>query len=98
MSETAVQPPLPVWTVPERLAKARASAGISRDEMAHRLRVSERTIRNYENAKTAPTLAVMHFWAEITGVPLWWIEGSDSADMEAMSSSRCTAQSWLAAA
>lgn len=68
----------PVWTLGERLTKAREHAGISRDEMADRLGVTERTIRNYENDAVRITRATVLAYSAETRVPFGWIvEGLD---------------------
>lgn len=62
-----------MWTLGERLQKAREHAGISRDEMADRLGVSERTIRNYENEAVKVARAVVLAYSSETSVPLGWL-------------------------
>jgi len=69
----------PVWTIGERLEKARTHARIDRDEMADRLGVSERTIRNYENEAVRITRSVIIAYSVETLVPVdWLIEGATS--------------------
>jgi transcriptional regulator with XRE-family HTH domain len=76
----------PTWRLGERLAKARDHAGISRPEMADRLGVSERTIRNYENETVHVTRLIALGYAAETGVMVEWLMGSDDPDLR----SRCS--------
>lgn len=68
---------VPEWTLGERLRKAREEAGLDRDEMAARMQVSERTLRNWERDANLPrySLLIAKEWAEITQVDLAWLRG-----------------------
>lgn len=80
---------LPHWTLGERMSKARESAGMTRRQMADELRVSERTIRNYEGEHTRVTRDTVMAYAAITGVPVWWIE-ADGGSATPAPRSRCS--------
>jgi transcriptional regulator with XRE-family HTH domain len=77
----------PTWTLGERLAKARDHAGISRPEMADRLGVSERTIRNYENESVTVNRLIALAYSAETGVGVEWLLGSNDPELR----SRCFA-------
>lgn len=68
----------PRWTLGDRLGKARDHAGISKAEMAERLGVSERTIRNYENESVHVTRLIALAYAAETDVPVDWLMGGDA--------------------
>jgi transcriptional regulator with XRE-family HTH domain len=72
MSDTETRQESPVWTLGERLHKAREFAGITRTGMADRLGVSERTIRNYENEAVRVTRSIVLAYAAETMVPVDW--------------------------
>lgn len=67
--------PIPVWTLGDRLRKARVTAGLSVDAMADLLDVSRNTISNYEAERSHPRRATLIVWAQETGVPLSWLTG-----------------------
>lgn len=71
MSTTEV----PTWTLPERLAKAREFAHLDRFQMAERLGVTERTIRNWERGRIGPTRANVLAYSAVTHVPFVWLTG-----------------------
>jgi transcriptional regulator with XRE-family HTH domain len=64
---------IPTFTLGDRLAKARDTAGIKSQDMAKLLDVSRTTITNYESGRTVPTVTTVQRWSEITGVPASWI-------------------------
>lgn len=68
---------IPVWTLGERLTKAREHAGITIPDMARRLGVSDKTIRNWENQAVRITRATLIAYASETSVPIDWIVGDD---------------------
>ena len=88
---------LPTWTVGDRMVKAREHAGMTQQEMADALGIGRRTITRHETNDSPPRQMLLAY-AQVTGVPLWWIEVGDSADTQAVHMARCTAQSWLEAA
>lgn len=89
---TATSANVPVWTIGDRLAKARREAGIkSAKQMALLVGVDEKTIRNWENGTTRATHTACTTYAKITGYPVEWIEGPNfGGDDHAMRATRCT--------
>lgn len=67
-----------VWTLGDRLAKARRVAGVSRDEMAEYLGFSPQAVSNYEADRRVPKLGVIRLWAMRTGVELEWLRYGDT--------------------
>lgn len=64
---------IPVWTLGDKLRKARVDAGLEQAELASEIGVSRNTVRNYEAEKTAPRRPVLLAWAMRTGVSLEWL-------------------------
>lgn len=77
MTETSTAPALPVWSLGDRLRKAREHAGLSRDELADKLGVKKNSLWNWETNASQPRdlLDVVERWAQATGVPAAWIGG-----------------------
>lgn len=71
MSNTVI----PVWTLGDRLAKAREMAGISVQAMADQLKVARTTISNWEHDRVEVSRSVVIAYGLITGVPSEWLEG-----------------------
>lgn len=65
---------LPVWTVSDRLAKARETIGLTQEQMAGRIGVDRRSISKYETVGR-PRMTVVLAYSQVTGVPVWWLEG-----------------------
>lgn len=65
----------PVWTVGDRLTKAREWAGMTQADIAAALKIGRRSIVRYESSETPPRPVVIAYSA-VTGAPLWWIEGT----------------------
>jgi transcriptional regulator with XRE-family HTH domain len=75
----------PVWTLGDRLRKARSQAGIGSEQMAAIIGTSRGTISNYENDHTDIPVKAITKWATATGVSVTWLIGSDDPDLR----SRC---------
>nr|DAL28231.1 MAG TPA_asm: helix-turn-helix domain protein [Caudoviricetes sp.] len=71
-------PLIPVWTLGDRLRKAREAAGLDQTGMARRLGVSRGTVSNAERETVTPRRSVVMAWALATRVPLDWIEGKEN--------------------
>lgn len=70
----------PVWSVADRLRKARESAGLDQRELAERAGISRQTVSNAERGAGHPQRATLRVWAMATGVPLeWLLEGDKPA-------------------
>ena len=72
----------PAWTLGDRLAKARRSAGITTRDMAARLRVARQTVSNYEHDITRVPHAVVMVDADLTGVDETWLSEGDTLPFE----------------
>lgn len=68
-----MQQSLPVWTVGDRLAKARVFADLTQEQMAQQLDIGRRSIVRYESSGSPPRAIVLAYSA-VTRVPLWWFE------------------------
>lgn len=68
--------PLPIWTLGDRLAKAREHAGLTQLEMAERLQIGRRSITRYET-NSAPPRAIVLAYSTVTGIPMWWFDGPE---------------------
>ena len=79
---------LPTWTLGDRLRKARDHAGLSVQEMADDLGVSRTTISKYEHDATGkrgvPRMAILRY-ADVSGVPVEWIEDGATDSVEGAS-------------
>ena len=65
---------VPVWTVGDRLSKARDWAGLTQAQMATELRIGRRSVVRYESSATPPRSVVLAY-ATVTKVPIEWLEG-----------------------
>lgn len=66
---------IPVFTIGDRLQKSREEAGITVEQMAERLGVSKSSVSNYERDVTEMRPSKLSEWADVTGVPVWWLLG-----------------------
>jgi transcriptional regulator with XRE-family HTH domain len=64
---------VPEWTLGDRLRKARRRVEHKQEEIAGLLRISTRSIANYEGDITTPSYLVVKEWAQVTGVDLDWL-------------------------
>lgn len=64
---------VPIWTLGDRLRKAREHAGLEQLELAHDIGVSRNTVANYEHDKTKARRPVVLAWAVRCGVPMEWL-------------------------
>ena len=65
---------VPVFTVGDRLRKAREHLGMSQAEFALLTGISRRSISSYESGEAHPKRPVLFTWAAHTGVSMQWIE------------------------
>lgn len=75
MATVTALPRVPVWTLRDRIVKAREDAGLTQEEFARRARVGRRTIARWESSPNPPS-KIASIYAGVTGVPLWWFEGN----------------------
>jgi transcriptional regulator with XRE-family HTH domain len=64
---------VPVFTLADRLRKAREVLGVDQAELAEILGVSRSSVSNAETGSAVPRRITMRAWAEATGVPLEWL-------------------------
>lgn len=81
MPDISSHPDLPVWTLGDRLRKAREFAGLDQDELAERIGISRGTVSNYElgRGQRPPKRIVINAWAEVTNVPVSWLTDTEQA-------------------
>lgn len=65
---------IPVWTLPDRLRKARQHAGLRQADIAPLLFVGRSTIAAWENGVHQPGELQLMRWSDVTDVPLPWIK------------------------
>lgn len=65
---------VPVWTLGDRLRKAREDADIDIQDMAKRLGYHRNTITAYEADDRPPKAGLIRAWADICAVSLEWLE------------------------
>lgn len=70
----------PTFPVRYRLRLALELAEIEPDEAARRLGVHPNTIANYLAGRTRPKRMALAAIAQLTDVPLWWLEGYEDED------------------
>lgn len=71
---------IPTFTLGDRLAKSRDVAGLSVQQMARELGVSRNTVSGWEHDRVPATRATLLAYASVTGVPMWWLEGTEPPD------------------
>jgi len=65
-----------VWTLADRLIKARKMADLTQQEIADWCGISLRSVVNYEKSKGKPNRAVKMAWAARCGVSFDFLEGT----------------------
>lgn len=70
---------VPEWTQPDRLRKARETAGLTQAQLAQAIGVSQRSISAYESGASAPKRPVVLSWSFATAVPYEWLRTGYSA-------------------
>lgn len=65
---------VPVWTMGDRLRKARAMSGLTLREFADQIGVSHGSITNAENDRVTVRPITLNAWALATGVSREWLE------------------------
>ena len=79
MEQTATQ--VPVFTLGDRLRKARDVTGMSQQQMATSLGIGRRSVSRYEDGDQEPKRGVVMAWSMVTGVPYRWLaEGVSDTD------------------
>jgi transcriptional regulator with XRE-family HTH domain len=70
----------PVWSLADRLRKAREEAGLEQGELAQLAGLSRATISAAENGHRRPAKATIAMWALATGVSRDWLAGESEAN------------------
>jgi DNA-binding XRE family transcriptional regulator len=75
MTNTATQTAVgvPQWDVTDRLRKSLRTGKVSVQEMAQLLDVDRKTVGNYLNGRTGPSVATLRVWAMRCGVRFDWL-------------------------
>jgi transcriptional regulator with XRE-family HTH domain len=73
MTQLTVQGTIPVWTLTDRLRKAREDSGLSQTALGEAMGLSRRTVAGYEAGEREPKRHVQLAWALATGVSLDWL-------------------------
>lgn len=71
----SVSETIPVWSQGDRLRKAREVTGLSVQDFADRIGVSDQTVRNAERGSHAVRKITINAWSLATGVPIAWLNG-----------------------
>lgn len=66
-----------VWTLGDRLRKAREYAGLTQKELGETLGVARDSVRRWEGDKSVPHRPVLRMWAMRCGVLYEWLTGAD---------------------
>ena len=69
---------VPVWTMSDRLRKAREVTGLDQKQFAMHTGLSRNTVSNYENGNTTPRRPSLVLWAMATGVPMSWLVNGET--------------------
>lgn len=64
---------IPLWTLADRLRKAREHAGLDQVTLAKEIDISRATVSNYERGLVEPRKIAVRAWALRTGVPFSWL-------------------------
>ena len=81
---------VPEWTLTDRLYKARKVAGLTIDQLAARLEVSEKTVRRLESGEVVGKRTAVLGWAVACGVdPMWLLTGEVIADADTQAVTLC---------
>jgi transcriptional regulator with XRE-family HTH domain len=64
---------VPVFTLGDRLRKAREVAGLTQTELANSLGIGRRSVSRYEDGVQMPKRGAVMAWSMATGVPFEWL-------------------------
>lgn len=67
----------PMWTLADRLRKAREFAGLTQGELADEVGISRRSVSTYESGAQTPNRPVVLSWAMRCNVRMEWLVGDD---------------------
>lgn len=92
---------VPMFTLGDRLRKAREVAGLTQTELANSLGIGRRSVSRYEDSGQRPKPGTVMAWAVATGVPLLWLQTGqvsqpDPSTRDNVTVTDCySADSWL---
>lgn len=66
---------IPVWSIQDRMRKAREDAQLDQLQLADRIGMSRQTIGNYETGLTPPKRPILLSWAMACDVDIEWLTG-----------------------
>jgi|SRR5215831_9143964 len=96
---------IPVWSLRDRLRKARETADLTQDQLAEKVGVSRVSVIAYETGKVVPKRPVLLSWAVTCRVDYAWLAGSPHPGMtnlgdqsDVTKSPKCTPSKALPAA
>lgn len=69
---------IPMWTVGDRLVKARKHAGLKQTEIANLLGVSHGAVSAWETDSTPIKLGMLRAWAQVCQVSFHWLRHGDA--------------------
>lgn len=72
---------VPVFTLGDRLRKARELAGLTQTQLAASLGIGRRSVSRYEDGDKEPKRGVVMAWSMATGVPLVWLQSGQLPTM-----------------
>ena len=74
---------IPVFTMADRLRKARELTGMSIREFAANVGISDTTVTKYEHGYSTPRRVYLEAWARASSVNLVWLEtGKEEAPVD----------------
>ena len=81
MSQTStIGSDVPTWTLGNRLWRARRHADLTQQQLAERLGVGLKSIKDYEGDRRRPKRGVLLGWAVTCQIDPTWLEHGDGAD------------------
>jgi len=69
---------IPDFPVHYRIRRALEVAGLDPEQAAEKLGLHVNTLYNYTSGRRPPRRVALIAIAEVTRVPLWWLEGTDA--------------------
>jgi transcriptional regulator with XRE-family HTH domain len=71
---------IPVWTLGDRIRKAREVAGLEQQDLADALYMSRAAVSAWENGHSKPAARKLAVIATVTGVPASWLVSGSFSD------------------
>lgn len=70
---------IPIWTLQDRIRKARDHAGLNQSALAEAIGVSTNSVNRWEKGERNPTQESLESIAQATGVPMEWFYAVDES-------------------